>query len=180
MSAETEIETEVKTGWLGLPPRDPHFVDEVIKMRGDHKILDCIQCGVCSGSCPVDFAMDYSPMQIIKMAQIGIKETIFSSNTIWICATCYCCSDRCPQGIDVGDTMTTLRNLAIKNGVIREVFDVLGKMIIKFGRTWDKQDFVNELRTDIGLDPITTVNPEELTKLLQQTNINKLLKVKEE
>jgi heterodisulfide reductase subunit C len=173
-------ETEVKTGWFGLPSTDSRFVDEVMKMRGDEKVLDCIQCGVCSGSCPVDFAMDYSPMQIIRMAQIGMKETIFSSNTIWICATCYCCSDRCPQGIDVGDTMTTLRNLAIKNGVIRELFEVLGNMIIKFGRTWEKQEFINELRTDIGLDPITTINPEELTKLLQQTNVKKLLKVKEE
>jgi heterodisulfide reductase subunit C len=173
-------ETDIKIGWHGLPSTDSRFVNEVMKMRGDEKVLDCIQCGVCSGSCPVDFAMDYSPMQIIRMAQIGMKETIFSSNTIWICATCYCCSDRCPQGIDVGDTMTTLRNLAIKNGVIRELFEVLGNMITKFGRTWEKQEFINELRTDVGLDPITTINPEELTKLLQQTDVKKLLKVKEE
>lgn len=172
-------ETEVKIGWRGLPSTDSRFVDEVMKMRGDEKVLDCIQCGVCSGSCPVDFAMDYSPMQIIRMAQIGMKETIFSSNTIWICATCYCCSDRCPQGIDVGDTMTTLRNLAIKNGVIRTLFEVQGSMIIKFGRIWDKQEFVNELRTDAGLEPLTTITREELTKLIDRTNIKELLKIKE-
>jgi heterodisulfide reductase subunit C len=176
MSAETEI----KTGWHGLPSTDAHFSDEIIKMRGDKKILDCIQCGVCSGSCPVDFAMDYSPMQIIRMAQLGIKETIFSSNTIWICATCYCCSDRCPQGIDVGDMMTTLRNLAIKNGHIRTLFETMGSTIIKFGRIWDKPEFINELRIDVGLDPITTITPEELAKLIQHTNVKKLLEVKEE
>ncbi len=172
-------ENEIAIGWYGLPPTDFHFVDEIIKMRGDKKILDCIQCGVCSGSCPVNFAMDYSPMQIIRMAQLGMKKTIFSSNTIWICATCYCCSDRCPQGIDVGDTMTTLRNLAIKNGYIRTLFEVMGSMIVKFGRIWDKPEFINEMRMDSGLDPITTIDPVELAKLLQQTNVKKLLKVKE-
>jgi hypothetical protein len=52
-------------------------------------------------------------------------------------------------------------------------------MIIKFGRTWDKPEFINEMRTDAGLNPITTINPVELIKLIRQTNVEKLLKVKE-
>lgn len=172
-------ETGVKTGWYGLPSAEPYFVDEVIKMRGEEKVLDCLQCGVCSGSCPARFAMDYSPMQVIRMVQLGMKEAVFSSNTIWICAVCYCCTDRCPRGIDIGDVMATLRNLAIREGHIRPLFEAQGSMIIKFGRIWAEQDFINELRTDVGLAPITTISPEELAKLMRQTSAKELLRVKE-
>ena len=172
-------ETEVQTGWYGLSSTDPSFVDEIMKMQGEKKILNCIQCGVCSGSCPARFAMDYSPMQIIKLAQLGMKDTLFKSNTIWICATCYGCTERCPRGIDIGGVMTKLRNLAIKAGFTRTLFEAQGNIIIKHGRIWSEQEFVNELRTDAGLTPITTITPEELEKLVQRTNAKELLKVKE-
>ena len=50
------------------------FVKEIMKVPGGENILDCIQCGVCNGSCPTRFAMDYSPMQIIKMIHLGMRE----------------------------------------------------------------------------------------------------------
>jgi heterodisulfide reductase subunit C len=169
-------ELEVQTGWYGLPPPDRHFVDEINKVRGDEKILDCIQCGVCSGSCPVRFAMDDSPMQVIRLAQLGIKDRLFSANTIWICATCYTCTDRCPRGIDIGDIMTTLRNLSIKNGHIRPLFEAQGNMILQFGRIWNDIEYINELRDDAGLNPLTTISQSELKTLLAKTNAQALLK----
>ena len=68
------------------------FIKEVMKMPGGEKILDCIQCGSCSGGCPSMFAMDYSPMQIIKMINLGMKEEVLSSSTIWVCSLCYTCA----------------------------------------------------------------------------------------
>lgn len=173
-------ESEIQTGWFGLAQPDPKFVDEINEDRGDEKILECIQCGMCSGSCPVRFAMDYSPMQMIRLAQLGMKETIFSANTIWICATCYTCTDRCPRGIDIGDMMTTLRNFAIRNGVIKKLFEAQGKMIVSAGRIWSELDFINELREDLGLEPLSTISKEELNTLIENTKIKDLLKATEE
>lgn len=96
---------------------NPLFTEEVMKLRGGENILDCIQCGVCGGSCPARFAMDYSPMQIIKMVHLGLKEMVLSSSTIWICASCYACTTRCPRGINITMLMSALKNLAMQEGI---------------------------------------------------------------
>ena len=96
---------------------DPAFLEEMRKTTAGKKMLDCIQCGICAGSCHARFAMDYSPMQIIKMVQLGMRKDVLSSSTIWICASCYTCTSRCPQGIDIPALMSQLKNMAIQNNV---------------------------------------------------------------
>ncbi|MFQ6081377.1 MAG: 4Fe-4S dicluster domain-containing protein [Candidatus Bathyarchaeia archaeon] len=97
--------------------RTPSFLEEVMKMRGGENILDCIQCGVCAGSCPAAWAMDFFPIQINKLIHLGMKETVLSSSTIWVCASCYTCATRCPRGIDIPLLMSSLKNMAIKEGI---------------------------------------------------------------
>jgi len=96
------------------------FIKEVMKMPGGKKILDCIQCGSCSGGCPSLFAMDYSPMQIIKMINLGMKEEVLSSSTIWVCSLCYTCSTRCPRNIDFPTLMMSLRNKIIQENIVKD------------------------------------------------------------
>lgn len=96
---------------------DPSFIEEIKKVPGGDRILDCIQCGVCSGSCHARFAMDYSPMQVLKMAHLGLKNEVLSSSTIWICASCYTCASRCPRGLNIPAIMSGFKNMAMKNNV---------------------------------------------------------------
>jgi heterodisulfide reductase subunit C len=96
---------------------DSSFLEDIKKTAVGKKIPDCIQCGVCAGSCHARFAMDYSPMQIIKMIQLGLKEDVLSSSTVWLCASCYTCTSRCPRGIDIPLLMSSLKNRAIENKV---------------------------------------------------------------
>lgn len=96
---------------------DPTFIEEVLKMPGGKKILDCIRCGMCGGSCDVRFATDYSPMQIFAMCSLGMKDKVLSSMAVWTCASCYTCASRCPRGIEIPLVMSGLKNLAIKNNI---------------------------------------------------------------
>ncbi len=96
---------------------DPSFIEEIKKMLGGDKILDCIQCGVCAGSCHARFAMDYSPMQVLKMAHLGLKQEVLSSSTIWICASCYTCASRCPRNLNIPAIMSGLKHMAMENNV---------------------------------------------------------------
>ena len=96
---------------------DPNFIEEIKKIPGGDKILDCIQCGVCAGSCCARFAMDYSPMQLLKMAHLGLKKEVLSSSTIWICASCYTCASRCPRGLNIPAIMSGLKHMAMKENV---------------------------------------------------------------
>jgi len=94
--------------------RGSSFLKEVLKIRGGENVLDCIQCGVCAGSCPVGWAMDFYPLQINKLIHLGMKDVVLSSSTIWLCASCYACATRCPRGIDIPALMASLKNMAIR------------------------------------------------------------------
>jgi quinone-modifying oxidoreductase, subunit QmoC len=93
---------------------DPRFLDEIYGIPGGEKIKDCIQCGTCSGSCPVSWAMEETPRQIFAMIRAGMRDQILDSLTIWTCASCYQCVARCPQEIKITDIMYMLKRMAIR------------------------------------------------------------------
>jgi heterodisulfide reductase subunit C len=97
--------------------RDPAFRDLILKTPVGEKLPTCMQCGICAGSCPVSHEMDYTPRQLVRMVQLGLKREVLNSNTIWLCTTCFSCSVRCPRGIRPTELMEALRPIAIAEGV---------------------------------------------------------------
>ena len=95
---------------------DPTFANRV-KEISRAGLERCYQCHTCTLSCPVAFAMDYLPNQIIRMVQLGLKEQVLSSSTIWLCATCETCGTRCPNDVDVLRVIDTLREMALDEKV---------------------------------------------------------------
>jgi quinone-modifying oxidoreductase, subunit QmoC len=93
---------------------DLKFLDEVYHIPGGEKIKDCIQCGTCSGSCPVTWAMEETPRQIFAMIRAGMRDKVLDSLTIWTCASCYQCMHRCPQEIKITDIMYMLKRMAMR------------------------------------------------------------------
>jgi len=104
-----------------LPPGEAHlrkrFLEQASLVPGGDRISRCLQCGTCTGSCPVSYAMDISPRQVIALFRAGQMEEIFRSRTIWICASCYMCTTRCPQGIKITDLLYSLKRTAIEAGL---------------------------------------------------------------
>ena len=103
-------------GGSGSEVCDQVFARRVKEMsRAD---LDrCYQCYACTASCPVAYAMDYYPHQIMRMAQLGVKKTVLSCATIWLCAACETCVARCPNEIGLLKVIDTLREMALEEGV---------------------------------------------------------------
>jgi len=60
--------------------------------------------------------MDYPPHQLLRMAQLGLKDRVLNSSTIWLCASCETCATRCPNDIDIVRVMDVLRERAIREG----------------------------------------------------------------
>ncbi len=81
------------------------------------KLLTCIQCGTCTASCPTAYAMEYTPRQLWRLIQVGLRDEVLQSDTFWLCTTCYSCTIRCPRGISVTETMATLKRLSVAEGV---------------------------------------------------------------
>jgi heterodisulfide reductase subunit C len=114
--------------WQGKPAfkyeseLDLHFPEEVASMPGGRALFACIQCGTCSGTCPLSTYMDYAPRKIIAMTRAGFKEEVLHSLTIWLCASCYACSVECPRQIKIADFMAELKQRVIQEEVYPKRF----------------------------------------------------------
>jgi heterodisulfide reductase subunit C len=95
---------------------DPEFGRRVAHRVGGELLAQCIQCGTCSATCPVSGFMDYTPRKIIAMTRAGFRQQVLSSNTIWLCASCYACTVDCPKQIRITDVMYALKREAIESG----------------------------------------------------------------
>ena len=103
--------------WL-LPHTESQleFVREVEESYG-YRVADCYQCGKCTAGCPTAFSMDYPPHQIMRGVQLGMRDAVLSSRSIWLCATCETCSARCPQDVHPAGVMDALRRIAYAEGI---------------------------------------------------------------
>lgn len=93
--------------------KDP-FIQKVQELSGQN-LLECYQCGKCSAGCPAISQMDILPNQIIRFAQLGLKDELLKSKSIWICATCMTCNSRCPKGISIAEVFEAIRQILLRN-----------------------------------------------------------------
>jgi heterodisulfide reductase subunit C len=63
--------------------------------------------------------MDHTPRALFAMLRAGLRAEVLSSNTFWLCVSCYHCAVRCPQEIHITDVMYTLKGMAIEEGRYR-------------------------------------------------------------
>jgi len=119
--------------------RDSDLRRKIVQSLGD-EILACYQCLKCSAGCPVSFAMDMLPHQVIRAVIFGRSDRVLASKTIWVCASCETCTTRCPNRIDIAGVMDRLRQLRIESGKnpavpkVRIFHDVFLEGIRKRGR----------------------------------------------
>ena len=108
-------------------------------------LKSCINCGVCTATCPAAEFYDYDPRQIVDIIQSGDEieiEQLLKSETIWHCGECLSCKTRCPKGNTPGYIVQALRALSIKTGFFIEskqgqkqlaIKRTVGEHILKYG-----------------------------------------------
>jgi heterodisulfide reductase subunit C len=107
--------------------------------EGQH-IQNCMQCGTCSGSCPLAAQMDHGPRELFALIREGDIEEALRSNTLWFCVSCYQCQARCPREIPVTDLFYTLKQLAVRHDLAPkshkslELYRAFAQVTERFGR----------------------------------------------
>ncbi len=119
------------------------FLKEIIAdTPGGERIVHCMQCGSCGGSCPNGADMQYTPRGVFALINANEREKVLTSNTMWCCVSCYFCTTRCPQQIPITEIMYALKRLAIAEGLARQTdAPALAKtftdMVEWFGRSFE-------------------------------------------
>lgn len=157
---------------------DPKFRYEIARMPDGKNILQCFQCGTCTSDCPVArFNEKYRPRNIIRMAQLGLREKVLSSDFLWLCASCFTCTDRCPQGVEVASVIRALKNLAAIEGRIPQIFRTQLGNLLKTGYICEIPETRIRKRDSIGLPPLPKGDAEGIYRSLRDLRIMKVIGV---
>ncbi len=88
------------------------FLKEVeANVEEGHWVRMCMQCGVCAGSCPLGNAWAHPPQELFMMIRAGKREEVLSSDSMWMCTSCYNCIVRCPRKLPITHIMHGLAQL---------------------------------------------------------------------
>lgn len=130
----------------------------------------CFQCGTCTGSCPSAPRSSYRIRVFMRRAVLGLEDEALTDPDLWLCTTCYSCSDRCPRGIAPTDVIMAMRNLAFRRDIVPKNFLKTVQMIYKTGHGVPNNDVNRAAREKLGLsrDPPTTHSYPEFIPGIQK------------
>jgi len=162
---------------------EPDFAKEIVKYGGKD-VMTCLQCGNCTGMCPISLKIDYKTRSIIKYCQFGLKT--LTLGTQWVCATCYRCYEHCPADINPAEVMIALRHIAIREGVIPPFIKVAATNLVKYGQSVKPDLEVEKIRKELELEDVPSRGAEyakvirEINVLIHAVGYDKLIGIEDE
>ncbi len=102
-------------------------------------LLGCIQCGRCTGGCPVTVRSNLNVRRFVYDAYFQEKlEELSKLAEVWDCTACHTCAVRCPKGLKPLEVLLGLRSLMVESGKIQPtVRDALESVFLE-GNPWGK------------------------------------------
>jgi len=123
-----------------------------------YDLLGCIQCGRCTGGCPVAMRTDLRVRGFMyDTLNEELLEEISERPEIWDCTTCFTCAARCPKGLEPLEVLIGLRGLQIEEGRVQPTVRDALESIFKDGNPWGsprakRLDWASDLEVEI-LEP---------------------------
>jgi Fe-S oxidoreductase len=98
----------------------------------------CIQCGRCSGGCPVSIKSNLNPRRLVNFA---LNESIprnADETGLWECTTCSTCSLRCPKQVEPAELIVRLRSEVIESGRMADSLQAALNSTFTQGNPWGR------------------------------------------
>jgi len=124
----------------------------------EHELFACIQCGKCTGGCPVSFKTALNIRDVIcrlVASENGFELEGFEE--LWDCTTCYTCTARCPKEVNPMEVMIGLRSAVVEGGRIPNTVKVALQSVFTQGNPLafareDRDAWVGDLKVRLLRD----------------------------
>lgn len=139
----------------------------------------CLQCAVCTGSCPVARVIEgFNPREIILRYMLyGEQEEVLADERLWCCTTCHACQERCPHEITISGLLTHIMNLAAKRGNLPRPLKENIKLMAETGWSVRATSHSDRVREQLGLKPLKKPDTEEIRSILCEAGLEEILEL---
>ena len=90
-----------------------------LKFSKEKGLLKCVQCGMCTSTCPAAQHSNYNPRDMIEKVLEG-DLSIIEDEDIWNCFYCYTCHSICPVGNSACEINQILKQIAISQEKVND------------------------------------------------------------
>lgn len=161
-----------------------------------YDLYGCIQCGRCTGGCPVTVRTNLNVRRFVyDSLNKDMLDDLAKLPEIWDCTACNTCAVRCPKGLKPLEVLMGLRNiLVVEQGTVQTtVRDALESVFLE-GNPWSKSramrsDWMEGLEVKIAepgekvenlifvcctiaYDPRVQIQAKNLVKLLNKAGVD--------
>ncbi|MEO0082711.1 MAG: (Fe-S)-binding protein [candidate division WOR-3 bacterium] len=102
-------------------------------------VAGCIQCGRCSGGCPVSVK---SALNVRRLVYAALEQTLKTSDLsalgVWECTACTTCNLRCPKNVKPADLVVELRSRLVEGGRMATAVQAALESTFLQGNPWSR------------------------------------------
>ncbi len=129
----------------------------------DYALSLCIQCGTCTGGCPVKFRSPLNMRRLVRQTYFTLDPSLFKKPELWACTTCSTCSLRCPAGVKNVELIIGIRNLLANRGEVPSTIRDALENTFLHGNPWGR---FRDRRADWAKDLGVKILGEETSETL--------------
>jgi Fe-S oxidoreductase len=124
-------------------------VSDAIVASGAENLYWCMQCGLCTGTCPYrlvpgEASEQFNVRWVQRLGQLGL-EGFESENCLFACTTCRACVNVCPRGVNIIGNVLGMRRMLAEVGTIPPSLKPIAGSLHSQGNPWSGP---REKRTD--------------------------------
>ena len=137
----------------------------------------CLQCAVCTGSCPTARVVPgFSPRDIIlRYILFGEQDEVLENPDLWKCTTCHACQERCPHEICISGLLTHIMNLAARRGNLPAALKAGVRLMAETGWSVPAPPRADRVREELGLQPLKRPDTEEIRAIFREAGLDEIL-----
>lgn len=133
-------------------------------MIQDYQLNLCIQCGTCTGGCPVRFRSPLNMRRLVRETHLQKDlPQVLKRPELWACTTCSTCSLRCPAGVKNVEMIMGIRGILTRQGDVPSTIRDALEQTFLHGNPWGRS---KDRRADWAKDLGVKVLGEEKSETL--------------